>query len=160
MSTLISTYFYIGYMRPASGTWGSFLALPTAWGIAAWGGWQALAVATVLVFLLGWWATMEHIAGTDDHDPSEVVIDEVVGQWIALLPIAIGAAHADVSILALWPGITTAFFMFRFFDILKPGPIGWADRRGDALGVMLDDVLAGIAAAAVVAIVASLFHGL
>jgi phosphatidylglycerophosphatase A len=52
-----------------------------------------------------------------------------------------------------------AFLGFRLFDILKPGPIGWADQRGDALGVMLDDVFAGIAAAVLVMIGAYLSHG-
>ena len=160
MIKLIVSYFYIGYLRPASGTWGSFAALPAAWAIVAFFGWQGLIMATLTAFVVGWWATTEHIAHTDNSDPPEVVIDEVVGQWIAVLPIAIGASHADVSVLALWPGITVAFFGFRAFDILKPGPIGWADRRGDALGVMLDDVLAGFATAAVVAAFAAVYHGL
>jgi phosphatidylglycerophosphatase A len=159
MSKLIATFFLVGYMKPASGTWGSAAALPVAWLIFIVGGWPLLALGAVAAFVAGWWATADHIAGGDDHDPSEVVIDEVAGQWIALLPVAIGATHAGVSFLALWPGILTAFFAFRLFDIWKPGPIGWADRRGDALGVMLDDVLAGIAAAIVVGIAAWAFHG-
>ncbi|PIV79507.1 MAG: phosphatidylglycerophosphatase A, partial [Rhodobacteraceae bacterium CG17_big_fil_post_rev_8_21_14_2_50_63_15] len=60
---------------------------------------------------------------------------------------------------SLWPGFIFAFLAFRFFDILKPGPIGWADRRHDALGVMLDDILAGIAAALCVMLAAGLYHG-
>jgi phosphatidylglycerophosphatase A len=52
-----------------------------------------------------------------------------------------------------------AFVAFRLFDIWKPGPIGWADRRGDALGVMLDDILAGVAAALCVILGAWLAHG-
>jgi phosphatidylglycerophosphatase A len=100
------------------------------------------------------------IEGQDDHDPSEVVIDEVAGQWIALLPVLIGASHAGVDALALWPGWLVAFFGFRFFDILKPGPIGWADQRGDALGVMLDDIIAGVAAALTVGLAAYVWHGL
>jgi phosphatidylglycerophosphatase A len=159
MNTLIATFGYVGYMRPASGTWGSAAAIPFAWLIFLFGGWFLLAASAIIVFLLGWWATKAHIAGGDNHDPSEVVIDEVVGQWIALIPIAIGAGPAGVNFWALWPGILTAFFAFRLFDIWKPGPIGWADRRGDALGVMLDDVFAGIAAAIVVGIAAWAFHG-
>ena len=160
MSRIIATYFLIGYLRPASGTWGSAAAIPAAWLIFILGGWQLLALGSVAIFLLGWWATKNHIAGGGDHDPSEVVIDEVVGQWIALLPIAIGASHANVSFWALWPGIAVAFFGFRLFDIWKPGPIGWADRRGDALGVMLDDVFAGIAAALFVGLAGWAFHAI
>lgn len=160
MSKLVATFFLVGYMRPASGTWGSAAAIPAAWLLFVIGGWGLLLVSSVLIFVLGWWATKTHIAGGDDHDPSEVVIDEVVGQWIALLPTAIGATHAGVSFWALWPGIVVAFFAFRLFDIWKPGPIGWADRRGDALGVMLDDVFAGVAAAVVVGIAGWAFHAI
>jgi phosphatidylglycerophosphatase A len=58
----------------------------------------------------------------------------------------------------LWPGWVAAFVLFRLFDITKPGPVGWADRRGDALGVMLDDVIAGVFAAVGVVILAGLSH--
>jgi phosphatidylglycerophosphatase A len=86
------------------------------------------------------------------------VIDEVAGQWIALWPIMIGASHVGADVTALWPGWVAAFVLFRLFDITKPGPIGWADRRGDALGVMLDDVIAGVFAAIGVVILAGLSH--
>jgi len=98
-------------------------------------------------------------AGSDDHDPSEIVVDELVGQWIALLPLSYAAWSMDISILAMWPGWIAAFVLFRFFDITKLGPIGWADRRGDPLGVMLDDVIAGIFAALGVLVLAALYHG-
>ena len=160
MNTLIASFGYVGYMRPASGTWGSAAAIPFAWLLYLAGGAPLLAIGAVVAYFGGWYATKQHIADGDDHDPSEVVIDEVVGQWIALLPVAVGASHAGVSFWALWPGILTAFFAFRLFDIWKPGPIGWADRRGDATGVMLDDVFAGIAAAIVVGLAAWAFHGL
>ena len=85
-------------------------------------------------------------------------MDEVAGQWVALLPVIIGAAHVGVPVLSLWPGWIVAFFGFRLFDILKPGPVGWADRRDDPLGVMLDDVIAGLLAAVVVALAGILYH--
>ena len=75
------------------------------------------------------------------------------------MPVFIGAAHMEANTLALWPGWITAFIGFRLFDITKIGPIGWADRRGDALGVMLDDVIAGLFAAVLVMIFAALSHG-
>jgi phosphatidylglycerophosphatase A len=96
--------------------------------------------------------------GKADHDPSEIVIDEVAGQWIALLPVMIGASHAGASVLALWPGWVLAFAAFRLFDITKPGPVGWADRQQGPLGVMLDDVIAGIMAALFVGLGAWLAH--
>uniref|UniRef100_UPI0025D95FA8 phosphatidylglycerophosphatase A family protein n=1 Tax=Roseobacter sp. TaxID=1907202 RepID=UPI0025D95FA8 len=87
------------------------------------------------------------------------VIDELVGQWIALLPLSYAAWSMGISMLVMWPGWIAAFALFRLFDIWKPGPVGWADRRGDALGVMLDDVIAGVFAALGVLALAGLYHG-
>ena len=158
MTHLIATVLYIGHLRPGPGTWASLAALPAAWGLHVLGGPLLLALAVLVAFASGWWATAMETNGKDDPDPSEIVIDEVAGQWLAFLPVSIGAAHAGAALTALWPGWITAFVAFRLFDIWKPGPIGWADRRGDALGVMLDDVLAGIAAAACVMLGAWLAH--
>ncbi|RME13968.1 MAG: phosphatidylglycerophosphatase A [Alphaproteobacteria bacterium] len=158
MNTLIVTFFGAGYLRPASGTWGSLAALPFVWALHVLGGPWLLALAIVAAFALGTRATGAYIAGSSVKDPSEVVIDEVVGMWIAMLPVSIGAAAVGAEILRLFPGWIAAFFLFRLFDVLKPGPIGRADRRGDALGVMLDDVLAGVAAGLVTVALAALSH--
>ncbi len=155
----IAVFFGAGLIRPAPGTWGSLAAVIVAIGIHALGGPVLLAVGVLLSFLIGWWATHVSTQGQEDHDPSEIVIDEVAGQWIALLPVSIGAMHSGASILALWPGILTAFVAFRLFDIWKPGPVGMADRRHDAFGVMLDDVIAGVMAALVVMAGAWISHG-
>ncbi|WP_296764963.1 phosphatidylglycerophosphatase A [Sediminimonas sp.] len=159
MIHMIATFFYVGHLRPAPGTWGSLAALPVAWVIYTVGGVWVFLAALALVMPLGWWATRADTAGAADHDPSEIVIDEVAGQWLALAPVLIGAAHVGAAPLALWPGWITAFAAFRLFDIWKPGPVGWADRRNDALGVMLDDIIAGALAAAVVVAAAALSHG-
>jgi phosphatidylglycerophosphatase A len=98
--------------------------------------------------------------GSDDHDPSEIVVDELVGQWIALLPLSYAAWSMEINVLVMWPGWIAAFVLFRLFDIWKPWLVGWADRRGDALGVMLDDVIAGVFAAIGVLVLAGLYHGL
>ncbi|MEL6571031.1 MAG: phosphatidylglycerophosphatase A [Pseudomonadota bacterium] len=158
MTNLIATFFYIGHLRPAPGTWGSFAALPTAAIVYSVGGAYLVVASIAVAYALGLWATTIETDGKDDHDPSEIVIDEVVGQWLALLPVLFGAAATGSQILALWPGWLAAFVLFRLFDILKPGPIGWADRRGDATGVMLDDVIAGIFAAIGVVILAAVAH--
>lgn len=158
MTHLIATFFYVGHMRPAPGTWGSLAALPAAWVIYALFGPWGLIVGIVLSYALGVWATGVETKGKDDHDPSEIVIDEVCGQWIALLPLAFGAARQDADILALWPGWIAAFALFRLFDITKWGPVGWADRMDGPTGVMLDDVIAGIFAAIGVGVLAALYH--
>lgn len=159
VAQIIATFFGAGLLKPAPGTWGSLAALPAAWALHSLGGFPLLATATVLVFLLGWWATTIATRGKDDHDPSEIVIDEVAGQWIALWALSWPATRHGLDITVLWPGWIAAFLLFRLFDITKWGPVGWADRRGDALGVMLDDVFAGIFAAIGVVILAGLYHG-
>ena len=158
MTHLIATFFYVGHIRPAPGTWGSFAALPAAWAIYIVAGPWGLVAGVIASYLLGVWATAAETKGKDNHDPSEIVIDEVCGQWIALLPLAFGAARQDVNILALWPGWIAAFALFRLFDITKWGPIGWADRMHGPTGVMLDDVIAGLFAAVGVALLAALYH--
>ncbi|MBB4173717.1 phosphatidylglycerophosphatase A [Sulfitobacter noctilucicola] len=159
LARLIGTLMGVGYLRPAPGTWGSLFSLPYAWVLHVIGGFPLLALGVGIAFLKGWWATSRMTAGSSDHDPSEIVVDELVGQWIALLPLSYAAWSMDISILAMWPGWIAAFALFRLFDITKPGPVGWADRRGDALGVMLDDVIAGIFAALGVLALAALYHG-
>jgi phosphatidylglycerophosphatase A len=156
---LIATFGMVGHLRPAPGTWGSLAALPAAWLLHVLGGPVLLAIGAVLAFAIGWWATAQETRGQADHDPSEIVIDEVAGQWLAMLPVSVGATHAGAALSALWPGWIAAFVLFRLFDIWKPGPVGWADRRGDALGVMLDDLIAGLFAALGVMALAWLSHG-
>jgi phosphatidylglycerophosphatase A len=97
--------------------------------------------------------------GHANHDPSEIVIDEVAGQWLAIWAISYPAWSHDIAISALWPGWVAAFALFRLFDIWKPGPVGWADRKTGPMGVMLDDVIAGILAALGVAALAGFSHG-
>ncbi|MDO6725454.1 phosphatidylglycerophosphatase A [Cognatishimia sp. 1_MG-2023] len=158
MSRLIATVCGTGYMRPAPGTWGSAVGVLLALALHYIGGFPLLFVATFVVFFVGWWATANVTRGQADHDPSEVVIDEVAGQWIALWITSYGAYRMGLDPLALYPGWIAAFVLFRFFDITKPNLIGWADRRGDALGVMLDDVIAGVYAAICTGILGALYH--
>ncbi len=149
-----------GLIRPAPGTWGSLAALPLGWIVYTIGGPFLLAAAALALIPLGIRAIAADMEETGAHDPSWIVIDEVAGQWIALLPVAFGAWHAGVPVTALWPGILTAFLAFRLFDIWKPGPVGTADARSDATGVMLDDVIAGAFAAVVVVLLAAIAHAI
>ncbi len=159
MTRIIATVLFVGHLRPAPGTWGSLAALPLAFALMTLGGPWALVAGTVAVAAVGLWATGAEVARTGVSDPAEIVIDEVAGMWLALWPVAFGARMAGVEPAALWPGWIAAFVLFRLFDILKPGPVGWADRMGTPLGVMLDDLIAGGFAAAGVIAIAAIAHG-
>ena len=160
ISRNIATLMGLGFIRFASGTWGSLATLPLFMLIFHMTGLSGTLIALPLILSLGWWATQIYTQSHKNHDPSEVIIDEVAGQWIALLPLAVGASSAGTSLFLLWPGWISAFLLFRLFDIWKPSLIGWADQRRDAIGVMLDDCFAGLFAALGVMILAALFHGM
>jgi phosphatidylglycerophosphatase A len=125
----------IGHLRPAPGTIGSLVALISGYVIAGFGsGWLLLAAA--LVSVLGIIAADHYGQATGRKDPGEVIIDEVAGQWLALC----AAPHDMVWFVA-------GFILFRFFDILKPGPVRWAEKWPGGLGVMADDIIAGLLSA-------------
>ncbi len=159
LAAMIATVGGTGYLRPAPGTWGSLAALPLAYGLHQIGGFPLLAIATVICTVLGIWATAEMTRGKANHDPSEIVVDEVVGQWLAIWVISYPAWSKGIEITALWPGWIAAFVLFRLFDIWKPGPVGWADRKEGPVGVMMDDVIAGFLAALGVIALAGFSHG-
>ena len=159
MSAAIATIFGIGYLRPAPGTWGSLFAIILAILIVEFFGVIEFIFALLSISIFGWWATSVYLKQIKTKDPSEVVIDELVGQWIAVLPIVISAFYFKLEPFDLWPGWISSFLFFRLFDILKPSLIGWADEKNGALGVMLDDIFAGIAAAICTITLAILYHG-
>ncbi|QDY69042.1 phosphatidylglycerophosphatase A [Qingshengfaniella alkalisoli] len=160
LTRAIATVAGVGLLKPASGTWGSLAALPLGYLLHGLGGFPLLFIGSLAAFALGWWATIREEAATGTHDASEIVIDELVGIWIALWPLSFGLWHAGASAWVFpYPGWVGAFVLFRLFDIWKPGPVGWADRKPGALAVMLDDVIAGIMTALVVAIAAAIAHG-
>ncbi len=134
---LIATWFGSGLIKPAPGTWGSLAALPFAWVIATFGESWYLLPAAIALFPVGVWAATEYDRVKESHDSSEIVVDEVVGVWITL-----------AFVPPDWLHYLVGFVLFRLFDILKPWPVRWADRKiAGGMGVMLDDVLAAIYAA-------------
>jgi len=139
-STRFATCFGIGFIPIAPGTFASAAALPFGW-LLVHAGWKWLLAAALIATLLGIWACGAHAKKIRIADPSECVLDEVAGQWLALIPAALGARED-------WRPFVMAFFLFRLFDILKPWPISAAERLPGGLGVMMDDVLAGLVAAA------------
>lgn len=141
-----------GWIATGFGSGLSPLAPGTAGSLAALLPWLALrelplalyALALVLAFALGVWACAWAVAALQTADPGVAVWDEFVGLWLALSPLL--GSPAD------WLWICVGFILFRIFDIAKPWPVSWADRRvAGGLGVMLDDAIAGGYAALILA---------
>ncbi len=135
ISEIIGTVFYVGRFPFAPGTMGSLVALLV---------WYLLKpsiidplflLITGGLFFIGIAVSTVLIEAWNEKDPKEIVIDEWVGMWISLYLVP----HT-----ILWGFV--AFFFFRVFDILKPGPVQVMDDMDDAIGVMMDDVVAGILA--------------
>lgn len=141
----VATLGGIGRIRPAPGTWGSLAVLP-----AVLLGPQGALILAVLVGALGWVAVRDVLADRPTEDPGWIVVDEAAGMLIAL-----AALPGDAG----WVGVGIAFLLFRAFDILKPWPVSWADGLHGATGVMLDDILAGAIAAALLLLFGFLMPG-
>ncbi len=140
VSADVSTVLGAGWAKKAPGTVGTVAALPLAFVVSFVDPWIRVVFAGA-VFLVSTWFVHQYLVRSGrDEDPSEVVVDELVGLLMALafVPWSFGAAVAG-------------FVFFRLFDIWKPGPVGWLDRNvGGAWGVMLDDLVAGLMAGGVV----------
>ena len=135
----IATGAFSGLSTLAPGTAGSFAAL-LPWLALRELPWPLYLGALAFAFALGCWACAWVVRTLRVSDPGIAVIDEFVGQWLALLPL-VGAPFSLGRMLF-------GFVLFRLFDVWKPWPVSWADRRvKGGLGVMLDDVLAGAYAA-------------
>ncbi|MTH79373.1 phosphatidylglycerophosphatase A family protein [Paracoccus aestuariivivens] len=158
MDKQIATFFGVGLMRPAPGTWGSAAAVALAVLACELGSALLVPLGFVIATVLGFWAVPRVVADRENKDPSEIVIDEVAGQWLAMCFTVIPLWRHGVSILDAWPAYVVPFLLFRLFDIRKPWLVGRADRRGDAKGVMLDDLWAGLFAGIVSVILAGLYH--
>jgi phosphatidylglycerophosphatase A len=140
----IASGFGSGFSPIASGTVGSAIAILP---------WLALrnldvaiyAVVLAVAFAIGIGCADRVIRVLQVEDPGVVVWDEFVGQWIALLPLVVAPRG--------WPWIVAGFVLFRLFDVWKPWPASWADRSvKGGFGTMLDDVIAGLYAAVVLAL--------
>lgn len=130
---IIATGFGLGFLPKAPGTWASLAALPPAWFISQQFGPIGLGIAAFLALILGIWASSRIETLSGKKDPSSVVIDEIAGQWIALI-----AIPPDFILYA------AGFILFRLADIFKPWPVSWAESLPGGFGVMMDDVFAGI----------------
>lgn len=150
---IAATYLGLGYSPKAPGTAGSLGTLPLAFVLAYFYGTVGILIAAAIIFFIGVWATNEVIKNQENKDPSIVVIDEVVGQLLTFTIVA----PSLYQNLNLWYIYIIGFGLFRCFDIVKLGPVKWADTKlKNAWGVMLDDVFAGMLAAVVLTFIAQM----
>ncbi|MCX2682683.1 phosphatidylglycerophosphatase A [Campylobacter sp. MIT 21-1685] len=137
MQKLFLTFFYSGSFKKAPGTCGTIAALIPAFFILKYLSTSTLFLLSVLIFVVSIRIIDEYESRAKIHDDKHIVIDEVAGVFFALSLASSGANTVGCFFLA--------FFFFRFFDITKPSIIGTVDKRvKGGLGVMLDDMLAGL----------------
>jgi len=141
-SAVVSTVFGIGYFPQAQGTIMSAIALPLGILIAMYGGGaMGLLGSSIIVLVVGILSCSDYVRETGNPDPSECVIDELAGQWLASAFVAWGTVSLPAFILS--------FLLFRLFDIWKPWPVYLAETKlHGGLAVMMDDIVAGLMAGA------------
>ncbi|MGQ0742642.1 MAG: phosphatidylglycerophosphatase A family protein [Alphaproteobacteria bacterium] len=144
-SAQVATLFGLGRVKPLPGTLASLTALPIGWWIGVLAGALGLLGAALLITFVGLLAAGQYAKAVEQKDPSECVIDEVAGQWFALVPLAFTGHLSHLLSLAL------AFLLFRALDILKPWPIYKLQDYPGGAGIMIDDIVAGILAGILVA---------
>ena len=135
IAEIISTVFYIGRLPLAPGTWCSFIAFLSWFYLRFYIEGVFILYASLILFFVGVAVSTIHSEVIKKDDPSEIVIDEWVGQWIALWLIPHSFYWGFAS-----------FVLFRFFDISKLGPVQGMDDIKSGTGIMMDDVVAGILA--------------
>lgn len=135
----IATFFGAGLLKPAPGTWGSLGAI-AVWAGVAWL-WKPsaalfgleLLAGIVIVIMVGIPAATIAARESGRHDPGFVVIDEVAGQWIALLGSPVDWRHGLIALV-----------LFRLLDVTKPPPARQLERLPEGWGIVFDDVAAGL----------------
>ncbi len=133
--SLLATWFYIGKIKKAPGTWATLAALPLALVLNLLGPLFYM-TSVFLLLLIGIVAADFYEKKSSIHDNSEIVIDEVLGYLITM-----------IWLPSTWQAYVIGFILFRILDIFKPFPIGYLDRKiKGGMGVMMDDIAAGIIA--------------
>ena len=151
LAKILATYFGLGLSPKASGTVGSLGTLPAIAAIAYFYGTEGILAFAIIVFFIGVWATHRLTKNQENKDPSMVVIDEVAGQSLTFALIGNMLLGSSEN----WYLYLVGFALFRLFDIVKMGPVKWADTKlKNAWGVMLDDIFAGCFAAVFLAAIA------
>ncbi|MBR6663401.1 MAG: phosphatidylglycerophosphatase A [Alphaproteobacteria bacterium] len=146
---IVATFLGSGLAPVAPGTFGSLATIPLAFFLAYFYGIYGIIGGTIVSFALGIWS-ISPILKTGKHDPSYIVIDEVAGQLLTFAFVADQLQYDSHSGMIYLLG----FMLFRLFDITKPQPVKWADKKLlNAWGVMLDDIFAGLYAGGILYVI-------
>ncbi len=157
-SYLISTLFGAGYFPKAPGTFGSFVSLPIIFAVCYYFGFVGLLLTIIVVCVFSLPAVKKVLTYTE-HDPSFIVVDEFIGQSVTFLFVA-NLLKNNIS-LKVFVVYIVGFALFRIFDVTKPYPVSYADKKiTNAFGVILDDIFAGIYAAVILKIITIIFLNL
>ena len=135
------TLFNLGFIKFMPGTFGSLISLPIGYIILKLFGFWIFILIITLLLAISYYAITEYLIAKKSKDPKEIIIDEFIGQFIALIFI-------PDTIL----GLLASFLLFRFFDITKLYPVNKAEKIPGAIGVLADDVVAGLMAACIIII--------
>ena len=136
-ASLVATFFGVGRLTPGPGTWGS-VATVIIWALVSWrippeARTLATIAAMIVVTIVGIPAATRVVRVSGLKDPQFVVIDEVAGQLVALIAVPL-----------TWKTFLAGLILFRVFDILKPPPVRQLERLPEGLGVVMDDLGAGV----------------
>jgi len=153
LQKLFLTFGGAGLSPKAPGTVGTLASLPVGVAVLYSLGMETLFMLTLAITVIGIFEINKYEKLTGVHDQQEIVIDEAAGMWLALM-IAVSSAATMTYPYAEVLAIILSFAAFRLFDIWKPSTIGWIDREiKGGLGVMMDDVVAGVAGGLLTAVI-------
>ena len=149
--------FGLGHLPLAPGTFGSVAALILALALESLGGFPLVVAGFTASTIVGFWS-IRCLPDKGANDDPRIVIDEIAGQFVAVLPLSAVILHMSADPFELWPGWAMAFVLFRLFDTMKPWPISALDRRRGAAWVMADDLAAGAVAGVVTLLAGWAYH--
>ena len=151
MDKYFVTIFYIGYAKFAPGTLGSLCGILTFSCFYKFFSVNPMYLFFLIsfIFILGWYFIFTYIQKNKIHDPSEIIIDEFIGQLLSLSPLLF-LNNFKLNVDYFLELLFFSFLLFRFFDILKPWPINIIDRSRSSLSIIMDDIVAGLFSAIIV----------
>ena len=146
ITKILATGFGLGYVPKMPGTAGSVLGLALVWWLTPLGMATYTGIAVLFIFFAVW---VSHRAEREFavKDAPQIVIDEIAGILVTFIAVPV-----------LWPTLVAGFFLFRFFDIVKPTPIKQTQRLPGGWGVVMDDVAAGVVSNIVLQIVLTMWY--